>query len=45
MPPLLSKEEIDAMYSGDDLDDEPMSTEMLEYICGRIQSHPKVNRR
>ena len=29
MPPLLSEEEIDAMDSGDDSDDEPMSTDML----------------
>ena len=29
MPPLLIKEEIDAMNSGDESDDEPMSTEML----------------
>ena len=33
------------MGYGDELDDEPMSTEMLEDICDRIQSHPNVNRR
>ena len=45
MPPLLRKEEMDTMYSGDESDDDPMSTEMLEDICDRRQSHPNVNRR
>ena len=45
MLPLLSKEEIDAVDSGDESDDEPMSTEMLEDICGRSQSHSNINRR
>ena len=45
IPPLLSKEEIDAMDSGDESNDESMSTEMLEDICDGIQSHPSVNRR
>ena len=45
MPPLLSKEEMDVMDSGDDLDDEPMSTKMLEYICDGSQSHLNYNRR
>ena len=26
-------------------DDEPISTEMLEYNCDKSQSHPNVNRR
>ena len=33
------------MGSGDESDDEPMSTDMLEVICDRSQSHPDVNRR
>ena len=33
------------MNSGDDSDDEPMSTEMLEDIRDVHQSHPNVNRR
>ena len=45
MPPLLIKKEMDVMDSGDDSDDEPMSTEMLEDICDRNQSHLKFNRR
>ena len=45
MPPLLSKEEMDAMDSGDESDDDPISTKMLEYICDRSQYYPDVNRR
>ena len=45
MPPLLIKEEIDAMDSCDELYHDPISTEMLEDIRDGIQSHPKVNRR
>ena len=45
MTPLISKEEIDAMDSGDDYDDEPMSMEMLEDIYDSSKSHPSVNRR
>ena len=33
------------MDSGNELDDEPMSTETLEYISDGSQSHPNVNRR
>ena len=36
---------MDTMYSGDESDDDPMSTEMLEDICDGRQSHPDVNRR
>ena len=32
MPPLLSKEEMDEMDSGDESDHDPISTEMLEDI-------------
>ena len=45
MPPLLSKEVMDAMDSGNESDDDPISTEMLEDICDGSQSHTKVNRR
>ena len=45
VPPLISKEEIDTMSSGNEPDDEPMSTEMLEDICNISQSHLRVNRR
>ena len=44
MPPLISEEEIDAMSSGDESDDELMSTEMLEDIREDGQSRPIVNR-
>ena len=30
MPPLLREEEMDAMDSGDESDDEPLSTKILE---------------
>ena len=33
------------MDSGDDYDDEPMSTKMLEEICDSSQSHLSVSRR
>ena len=36
---------MDTMYSGDESDAEPMSTEMLEDICDGGQSHPSINRR
>ena len=45
MPPLLSKEEMDEMDSGDESDNEPMSTGMLEDIRDSSQSHPNINRR
>ena len=45
VPPLLSKKEMDVMDSGDEADDEPMSTEMLEDIHHGSQSHPNVNSR
>ena len=44
MPPLISVEETNALDSGDESDDEPMSMEMLEDICERSQSHLNVNR-
>ena len=45
MPPLISKEEMDVMYSGDESEDELMSMEMLEDICDGSKSHSRVNRR
>ena len=44
MPPLLSKEEMDAIDSGDESDHDPISTEMLEDIRDGGQYHLKVNR-
>ena len=45
IPPLLRLEETDALDSYDESDDEPMSTEMLEDIRDRCQSHQNINRR
>ena len=45
MTPLISKEEMGVMDSGDDSDDESMSTEMLEDISDGSKSHPIINRR
>ena len=45
MPPLLSKEEMDAMDSGDESEHDIISTEMLENNSERSQSHPIVNQR
>ena len=45
MPPLLSLEESYALNSGDESDDEPISTELLEDIRDGSQSYPNVNRR
>ena len=36
---------MDAIYSGDGSDNEPMSTDMLEDIRDGSQSHPIINRR
>ena len=36
---------MDAIDSGDESDDEPMSTDMLEDIPVRSYSHPNINRR
>ena len=43
MPPLLSEEEMDLMDSGDELDDEYISMEMLEDIRDGSQFHLNVN--
>ena len=42
---LSSEEEMDAMSSGDESDDEPMSTEMLQDIREDSQYHMTVNSR
>ena len=42
---LLSEEDMDAMNSGDKSDHDFISTEILEDIFGRSQTHPNVNRR
>ena len=45
MPPLPSKEEIDAMDYGDESEHDLLSTEMFKTICDGSQSHRNVNRR
>ena len=45
IPPLLNEEEMYAMDSGDELDDKPMFTDILEDIRDRSQSRPKFNRK
>ena len=45
MPPLVSKEEMDAKDSGDDAEDETMSMDMLEEIRDCSQSHQNINSR
>ena len=45
IPPLISEEEMDTMDSGEDSDDEPMSTDMLEDICDGSKYHSIMNRR
>ena len=38
-------ESIKIMDSGDGSDNDLISTEMLEYICDRSQTHPNISRR
>ena len=45
MPPLISEEEMDAMYSCDESDHDLISTDMLENIPDGSQSHRNVNQR
>ena len=45
MPPLLSKEKIDAVDSADESVHDLISTEMFENIRDGSQSHPNVNQR
>ena len=42
---MMSEKFMDAINSGDDLDHDLISIEMLEDICDVIQTHPDVNRR
>ena len=42
MPPLLSKEEMVAVDSGDESDNEPMSTDILEDIRDGSKYHLNV---
>ena len=41
---MMSKQYMDAINSGDESDHDLISTEMLEDIRDRSQTHPKVNR-
>ena len=43
MSALIGREEMDAMNSGDEADDEPMSTDILEDIRDGSKSHPHNN--
>ena len=43
MPPLLIEEDMDVMDSGDESDNDPIFTEMLEDIYDLSQSHMNVN--
>ena len=45
MPPIIIEEEIDAMDYGNNSEDEPIYTDMLEYICDGSKSHPSINNR
>ena len=45
MPPLLSKEDMDAMDFDDESDHDLISMEMLEYIRDGSQTHPTINKR
>ena len=42
---MMSKQDMDAMNSGDESDHDIISTKMLQDICDRSQTHPNVNRR
>ena len=43
MPPIIIKKEMDAIDSGNESEDEPMSTETLEEIRDSSKSHTNVN--
>ena len=40
---MMSKQDMDFMKSGDESDHDLISTEILEDICDRSQTHPNVN--
>ena len=42
---IMSKQDMDAINSGDESDHDLISTEMLEDIRDGSQTHPKVNKR
>ena len=42
---MMSEQDMDAINSGDESDHDLISTDMLEEIRDRSQTHPKVNRR
>ena len=42
---MISEQDMDAIKYGDESDHDLISTEMLEYIRERIQTHSNVNRR
>ena len=42
---IMSEQDIDTINSDDESDHDLISTEMLEDICDRSQTHPNVNRR
>ena len=42
---MMSKQDIYAINSGDESDHDLISTEMLEDIRDKIQTHPNVNKR
>ena len=42
---MMSEQYMDAINSGDESDHDLISTEMLEDIRDRSQTHPNVNRR
>ena len=42
---MMSEQDMDSIYSGDELDHDLVSTEMLEDIHDRSQIHPNVNKR
>ena len=42
---MMSEQDMDAINYGDESDHDLISTDMLEEIRDRSQTHPKVNRR
>ena len=42
---MMSEQDMDAINSGDELDHDLVSTEMLEDICDGSQTHMNVHRR
>ena len=42
---IMSEQDMDAINSGDESDNDLISTEMLEDVRDRSQTHPNVNRR